>query len=267
MKGIGWIAALAVATAVATLSQNGLSFADSGSTGSCIDVTGAIIGCGGGYVVQQPGKPAPAPQPTGPPTTSQFLIEYVAYGPNGSPCIAFGPPHGSTNERVMQSLGIISLPPCPRARQTPAPIDPAALALRFWKTIPLPVPRPAIPPGYAITGKPAYLVTHGQTNPGPYVFDTPIGRLTISPHGEYSVDWGDGSSPTWTGPYATEGQPWPNGNIAHTFDFVGSYNVVIDEGWTATWSLAGVTGNLAGLRTTATIAGFPVQQVQAVITN
>jgi hypothetical protein len=240
-----------------------------GPTGGCISshLGGAII-CNGQYVVNQAGKPAPAPAPppTAPPTTSQFLVEYVAYGPNG-PCIAFGPPHGMVNERVMQFLGTVSLPPCPKMRKTPVPVDPAALAVQFWKTIPLPVPRPSIPPGYAITGKPAYLVTNGQTAPGPYVFNTPIGTLTISPHGEYSVDWGDGSSPTWTGPYYSEGQPWPDGDITHTFDYVGSYDVVIGEGWTATWSLAGVTGNLGGLRTTATITAFPVQQVQAVITN
>lgn len=244
----------------------------SSSTGSktegCVAGSlGTSILCGAAYVVEQPGSPAPAPQPTSPPTTSQYLAEYVAYGPNGSPCIAFGPPQGTANERVMQFLGAVSLPPCRRARHVPVPIDPAALALQFWKTIPLPVPNPSIPPGYAITGKPAYLVTHGQTAPGPYVFNTPIGTLTISPHGEYSVDWGDGTAPTWTGPYSSEGQAWPNGDITHTYDFVGSYNVVIDETWTATWSLAGASGNLAGLRTTATITAFPVHQVQAVITN
>lgn len=167
----------------------------------------------------------------------------------------------------MQYLGPVSLPPCPRVRSRPAPVDPAALALQFWKTIPLPVPQPSIPPGYAITGKPAYLVTHGQTAPAPYVFTTPIGLLRITAHGRYSVDWGDASTPTWTGPYSGEGQPWPQGNITHTFEFVGSYNVLLSEGWSATWTLAGASGTLGGLRTTATIAGFPVQQVQAVITN
>lgn len=167
----------------------------------------------------------------------------------------------------MQSLGSVSLPPCPPSRTRPAPVDPAALALQFWKTIPLPVPQPSIPPGYAITGKPAYLVTHGQTSPATYVFTTPIGLLKITAHGRYSVDWGDGSSPTWTGPYSTEGQPWPQGDITHTYEFVGSYNVLVTEGWSATWALAGASGTLGGLRTTAEVAGFPVQQVQAVITN
>ena len=167
----------------------------------------------------------------------------------------------------MQYLGSVNLPPCPRTHSQPAPVDPAALALQFWKTIPLPVPQPSIPPGYAITGKPAYLVTHGQTAPAPYVFTTPIGLLRITAHGRYSVDWGDGSTPAWTGPYSSEGQPWPQGDITHTFEFVGSYNVLISEAWSATWTLAGASGTLGGLRTTATIAAFPVQQVQAVLTN
>ena len=261
-----WLIAATWSLAVLTLATP-WAYADSNGSGSCFTgQLGGAIECGGGYVINSPGNSAPALPPTSPPTTSEFLVEYVAYGPNG-PCVAFGPPQGMANERVMQSLGTISLPPCPPARQLPKPIDPAALAVQFWKTIPLPTPEPSIPPGYAITGKPAYLVTHGQTSPGPYVFNTPIGQLTIVPHGEYSVDWGDGSYPAWTGPYASEGQPWPNGDITHTYDYVGSYNVAIDEGWTATWSLAGASGNLSGLRTTATITGFPVQQVQAVITN
>ena len=242
-----------------------LAFAGDSPSGACDSTQyGAAILCGGQFVVQQPGQPAPPP--TAPPTTSQFLVEYIANGPAG-PCVAFGPPQGMVIERVMQYLGTVTLPPCPRGHANPPPINPAALAIAFWKTIPLPVPRPSIPPGYAITGKPAYLVTNGQTAPAPYVFNTPIGQLRIDAHGEYSVDWGDGSSPAWTGPYGSEGQAWPQGGIAHTYDYVGNYSVAIDESWSATWSLAGDSGRLGGLRTTAMIPGFPVQQVQAVITN
>jgi hypothetical protein len=141
------------------------------------------------------------------------------------------------------------------------------LALQFWQTIPLPVPRPSIPPGYAIAGKPAYLVTNGATNPQPFVRQTPLGPLTITAHGVYSVDWGDGTNPTWTGPYPQEGQPWPHGNIAHTFDVDGYYQVTVVENWTATWTLAGRTGTLNGLHTTATIPRFHVEQVEAINVN
>jgi hypothetical protein len=156
---------------------------------------------------------------------------------------------------------------CPTANpQTPLPaIDPAALAVQFWQTIPLPVPRPSIPPGYAITGKPAYLVTDGTLAPARYQRPTPLGALLIIARGSYLVDWGDGTLPTWTGPYAHEGAPYPNGSIFHTFDNIGPVTVTVREVWTATWSLGPAHGDLNALHTTASITAFPVHQLQAVI--
>jgi hypothetical protein len=162
----------------------------------------------------------------------------------------------------------VHFPPCPATTgRPPRPIDPTILALSFWQTIPLPIPRPAIPPGYAITGKPAYLVTHGTVVPNPYSRPTPFGELTITPSGSYIVDWGDGTTPTWTGPYAGEGEPWPNGNIAHTFDNAGTVTITVEELWTATWRFGPFTGRLTTLHTTATINDYPIRQAQAVITN
>lgn len=250
-----------------TLTPSGPAWADSSSNGSC-DITdfGAAVLCGGGYVTPAPAAATPSSSHNeSPPTTRPVLVEYVANGPNGA-CLAFGPPSQS-NSAVSDWLSTLQLPPCPATPQRLAPINPAALAVNFWRTIPLPVPQPSIPPGYAITGKPAYLVTNGQTSPAPYVESTPLGQLTVTAHGSYSVDWGDGSSPTWTGPYSAEGEAWPNGSISHTYDQVGTVTIVVREAWTATWSLAGASGVLGGLQTTATISDYPVQQEQAVITN
>jgi hypothetical protein len=147
------------------------------------------------------------------------------------------------------------------------PVDPVTLAVQFWRTIPLPAPRPQIPPGYAITGKTAYLVTNGTLHPAPFSENTPLGLLSVTAAATYEVDWGDGTLPTWNGPYVFEGEPWPNGQIVHTYDNVGSYTVTVTENWTATWMLASATGQLGGLHTTGTIPGYHVQQLQAVITN
>jgi hypothetical protein len=155
----------------------------------------------------------------------------------------------------------------PNAPPPPAPASPQAYAVRFWQTIPLPVPKPTIPPGYAVTGKPAYLVTHGTTSPPTYAENTPLGQLTVQATGAYYVDWGDAAGPEWDGPYVSEGQPYPNGNIAHTYDYAGTYTVTVEELWSATWRLAGAAGTLTGLHTVAQIPGFQVQQLQAVITN
>jgi hypothetical protein len=156
----------------------------------------------------------------------------------------------------------------PRQQKPAAPaVNPVMLAVQFWQTIPLAVPKPTIPPGYAITGKPAYLVTDGTLEPGAYQRATPLGRLTIIAHGSYLVDWGDATSPTWTGPYDREGRGYPNGTIAHTYDNVGTVTVTVEESWSATWTLGAAGGVLAALHTTATIADFPVRQIQALITG
>jgi hypothetical protein len=110
-------------------------------------------------------------------------------------------------------------------------------------------------------------VTGGTTHPAPFTRETPLGTLTITAAGAYQVDWGDGTLPTWTGPYTTEGRPWPNGNIAHTFDVIGYYNIAVVENWTATWTLASASGNLTGLRTAAAIPRYHVEQVEALNIN
>jgi hypothetical protein len=243
--------------------------------GSCsITSFGTSLLCGGSFEITEPGQPSTAaplpstaslarPTPPAPP-----LAPFPANGPNG-PCMALGPANPTPNAAVAAWLLTLHLPAChfSPALAPPPPIDPATLAVRFWQTIPLPAPHPEIPPGYAITGKPAYLVTNGTLNPAPYQRPTPLGPLTISAHGSYLIDWGDSTSPTWTGPYGQEGRSYPNGNIFHTFDNAGRVTVTVQEVWTATWRLGAATGVLTALRTTATIAGLPVQQIQAVITG
>ncbi len=129
------------------------------------------------------------------------------------------------------------------------------------------MPHPSIPPGYAVTGKLAYLVTDGTLTPAHYQRATPLGPLTITARGSYFVDWGDGTLPTWTGPYRQEGGPYPGGQVFHTYDFTGTVNVTVREVWTATWALGPAHGALSALHTTGTVPGFPVRQLQAVITN
>ena len=120
---------------------------------------------------------------------------------------------------------------------------------------------PAIAPGRAITGKPAYLETKGQVR-HTYTNDTTFGPLAIHAKGSYTVDWGDG---VVTGPYESEGAPWPSGQITHEYLHVGAYDVVVTERWTATWSLNGKSGVLRTLQTSGRIDDFAVEQIQAVI--
>lgn len=163
---------------------------------------------------------------------------------------------------------VYNLVPCPEQPGTPGhptPFDtPSIIARRYWdQDIPLPNPAPSIAPGRAITGKLAYLETKGELTHA-YTENTVFGVLQITAHGSYTVDWGDGEK---TGPYNFEGKPWPDGQITHDYLKVGTYNVVVTEKWTADWSLGGESGVLRTLQTTGTINNFPVQQIQAVISQ
>lgn len=220
---------------------------------------------------------------TASPGSSGPTIRYVPYSrlttdANGQGCVTTGyvregsSPTDAAPDNPDQPEGAggwnniyAEYPPCPEQPRTPgqpAPILTRALvAARYWEQIPLPKPQPLIAPGRAITGKPAYLETRGQTT-STYTSDTGFGPLRIDAVGVYLVTWGDGET---SGPHSYEGKPWPDGHITHEYLTVGRYNIVVVEKWTATWSLDGESGVLRALQTTGRIDGFPVQQIQAVI--
>lgn len=249
---------------------------------ACVGFFGSDLNCSGSVTLTIPGKPATIPPRTKISHTSSnalstysLTVPLIERGGRNQGCVSFGTAaqptapaadllsevHGLTTAWTLQ-YGLCN--PARAALPQTVAVDPAVLAASFWETIPLPAPKPTIPPGYAITGKPAYLVTGGTLDPDPYHQQTVIGSLAITAHGTYHVTWGDGAA---SGPYDTEGNAWPNGNIAHTYDDTGSYTVTLTETWTATWHLGAATGTLNQLATHATIPAFPVRQLQAVITG
>ncbi len=163
-------------------------------------------------------------------------------------------------ERWQQLSG--TYPLCPGVTRAARPTAPTAgdLATTFWGEIPLPKPEPRIEPGYAITGKRAFLETGGVVHQ-PFTRDTPLGTLTLAATGRFTVDWGDG---TVTGPHDFVGEPWPDGRITHVYERTATVTVTVTEEWTATWQLAGQSGTLDALRTEAVIAEFPIHEIQAV---
>lgn len=229
------------------------------------------------------GRTAGAAVKTG--TSTKVYVPYnrLSTGPDGKPCASTGYVEKDTtppDERLLidpnpretnipitgSDLRILeTYPPCPA--QPRAPGDPAVLetpgmmAARYWEQVSLPEPKPTIAPGRAITGKLAFLETHGELA-HTYTNATAFGPLTIKAMGTYTVDWGDG---TTTGPHALEGAPWPDGAITHEYLRVGTYRVHVTERWTADWSLDGQSGTLRTLQSEGTISNFPVEQIQAVI--
>ena len=207
---------------------------------------------------------------------------YVPYdrlttGPDGQPCMTTGyyeegtvptdgvPANPSNPQPFIYANLADSYLPCPEAPRAPGvatPVEtPRMVAARSWLRAPLPKPQPSIAPGRAITGKPAYLITGGRTSDS-FHENTVLGPLELTAQGRYFVDGGDG---TTTGPYASEGKPWPDGDISHEYQTVGMYQIVVTEEWSGTWRLAGETGVLSIVRTAGRIVDFPVEQIQAVV--
>ncbi|MCC5949375.1 MAG: hypothetical protein JJT89_13080 [Nitriliruptoraceae bacterium] len=105
----------------------------------------------------------------------------------------------------------------------------------------VPAPELSIPPGFGITGLPAYLVTgdehalrveDGSTT---VTLDTYHLQVSFSAQGSTSVDWGDGAGPQH---YHTPGLAWPNGTIEHTYTRVGNYDVSVTDHWDATFTVS-----------------------------
>jgi hypothetical protein len=151
-----------------------------------------------------------------------------------------------------------AMPGCPSLQPTPR-----AVAWSFVRAAAPPRSEPAIAPGYAITGKKAYLETHGKTS-DPRTFDTVLGPLTITFDAvNYTIDWGDASGLD-RGPFPLPGQPFPDGKATHTYTSARPVDVVMKTAWSANWSVAGESGRLDGLTRTERIDAFDVRQLQAV---
>jgi len=160
-------------------------------------------------------------------------------------------------ERALELIALYDV--CPGIQRPPA--SPSAIARQVVEEfLPAP-PTPEIDPGYAIAGKTAYLETKGNLHPPTQTRATPLGDIDVTFTGQYRVDWGDGTTETFT----TEGEPWPTGRITHTYTHVGYYNVVVTIEWTARWRIATTTGEITnGLASVARIDNFEVRQLQAV---
>ena len=267
---------LTIACVAAELGGGGRHAEALGDVG-CTTSAERVVVCSGSYSSGFPGDqvksglPTPIDATTLPPSSLYSRAEVLA-GPGGGYCVTFVTdvaPDGAdvlapaAEIAAIQLIDLYGL--CPGVTPPPAVAqNPEAYAVSFWRTITLPTPKPTVPPGYAITGKPAYLVTDGTVAPAPYSEATPLGLLAVVAHGTYDVVWGDGAT---GGPFGGEGQPYPHGTIVHTYDDVGTVTVVVTERWSATWSIGTAHGQLDGLQTQASIPGFQVKQVQAVITQ
>jgi len=154
-------------------------------------------------------------------------------------------------------------PNCP-ADAGPIP-TPQTIAAATWQAVKnLPVPTLESQPDFAITGKKVYLQIHG-TRTWSQVVDNPIGDdITITATSTYVVHWDDPSHPGDT-VTASQGGPWPDGDVTHTYtDVAPERDITVTQRWTATWTAGGQSGTLTQLQTQSAPLRIEVRQLQAV---
>ena len=162
------------------------------------------------------------------------------------------------------------------------PIDPADAVpavtirdtVRALVTDQLPRPTLSVPPGYAMTGMPAYLVTGDehdliyntgrQVDIEGFLFD-----IDISASGVSTVDWGDGSEPVT---YTQPGRPYPDGEVHHTYRDRGDVDITVTDEWEIVFTATTATGTTLTDTVTTTLAtttldDLEVQEYRAVRVN
>lgn len=131
----------------------------------------------------------------------------------------------------------------------------------------LPRPEPEIPPGWALTGMTAYLVTHHELTYGPATHTIDLGTfevtVEITATGRSTVDWGDGTITTHTVP----GTPWPDGEVHHTYRDAGEVTVVVTDRWLVDFTVTSpvtITDSVDAVLAGRSISDLEVRQIQAV---
>ena len=136
---------------------------------------------------------------------------------------------------------------CPEETQEPPELSPDIIVDILQGEVEGQLPRPQliIPPSYALTGLPAYLVTgteHALSHSpslsvelGPWTY-----QFEVSAEGTSTVDWGDGTVTTHDEP----GLHYPDGTVTHTYTDRGFYDVTMTDTWTMNIQLVSpVTGS------------------------
>ena len=185
--------------------SSGFAFGDAAVTGD----SGVIDVATSKHEIQRP-IPVASPtdhtatggSPTPPPCTPGAILDPQLRFDSTTQqmCIYLGSTCGDPNSPAalnaeMQTFILLRQHPfCPNSpmRTAPPATSPAQLALLIWQTqIPLPHPAPYIAPGYAITGKRAYLEIRDNPSLSPQHFNELGYDITVEATSTYDVVWGD----------------------------------------------------------------------------
>ncbi len=159
------------------------------------------------------------------------------------------------------SVGTLQFFPQPGAPAVPPAVLAQQTAADFFKRIPLPTPQPKMSAPSGIAGASHQL---DMQTPSAVSFSeagTAFGELQVSARARFAVDWGDGTSDSYT----TAGGPWPSSPVSHSWSKRGSYTVIVTAYWSAHWQLGGFSGDVGGLSTSGSIPNFEVGEIQATL--
>ena len=206
----------------------------------------------------------PVPPLQAPPPMLRLVTELRVDPATGRTCAfiydAAGPYDVRDETRAIDMIGLYGL--CPGSKAVAGTPSAAAAAAQVWRDgVHLDPPTMTVKPGWAITGKPAYLEIGGaQTLSQPFpVFGYDIAIAATS---TYDVDWGDGTTATGL---STQGGPWPDGEISHVYERAGTKTVTVVQRWTADWSIGPTTrGRIVNQLVTRTTLALEARQLQAV---
>jgi hypothetical protein len=141
-------------------------------------------------------------------------------------------------------------------------VTPEAVAAEFAR-LPLPAPALTMQPdrGWVLVN----MRTIVYTDPAPAVFDlTLLGvpvHLTATP-ARYAWTWDDGATSATTSP----GHPYPDDDVSHVYELLGTYRITLTTTWTATYTLGTdpTAHTVPGTATTsATGPDFVVRELRA----
>ena len=147
-------------------------------------------------------------------------------------------------------------------------LDPVFIELYVREAIEEQVPRPDphIPPGHALAGMPAYLVTEHELTVGPIEIDMDLGfttvQGTVTGTAVTTVDWGDGTQTE----HHVAGMPYPEGEVTHTFADQGEVSIEVVDRWHVEYEAAdgAIAGTLVETLNPVTIDAFEIREYRAV---
>ena len=198
-----------------------------------------------------------------------YMVDHRLRTSDGQRCVRIvsvaGDPTSAqarNNQNTILNL-LTYYPLCADSQPPPNRPTPAQAADQAWRErVQLPSPRPYVAPGFAITGKRAYLELNAQPTIDA-TFNAFGYDVAITARSSLDIDWGDGITEANV---TRQGGPYPDGDITHIYTHAKPTNTItVIQRWTADWRIGTTTGTItdAVLQTTGQFS-FETRELQAV---